>query len=328
METLRILGSGIALPERVVQSSEIDKQQGLQKGQTETTSGVVSRYYATSESATDLALTAINDALANSGHRLQDIDCLISASGTMEQAIPYNAAKIHSRLHFETPIPAFDVNMTCLSALMALNLAASMIASGQYKTILIVAAEVASVGIDWSDRETAGLFGDGAAALLVSHSADTHQGIVASHFATYSEGVDYCQIRGGGSLNHPSKIDGDYKPFGMFEMHGREVFRLSATVIDEFLMTLFAKLPFSLNDVDWVVPHQASALAMSHMRKRLQIPTEKVIHILPDRGNQIAASLPSALHELLVNHQSKKGDKVLLIGTSAGLSIGALVLVL
>lgn len=327
MKKVKILTSGVALPKQTIYSEKIDENQQLSKGMTEQYSGVTSRFYATTESATDLAITAIHNALENSPCSLQDVDCLISASGTMEQAIPYNAAKIHARLNLSHPIPAFDVNMTCLSALMAMDLASSMLHCGQYKTILIVSSEIASVGVNWSDKETAGLFGDGAAALLISTSEETHQGIIASHFATYSEGVEYCQIRGGGSLHHPTKITGDYTRYGMFEMQGKEVFRLTAKVIDDFLATLFKKAGCLLSDIDWIVPHQASALALAHIQKRLAIPDEKIINILPTRGNQIAASIPSALHELLTREpKAKSGDKILLIGTSAGLSIGAMVL--
>ncbi|MCW8933966.1 MAG: hypothetical protein OQK98_04520 [Gammaproteobacteria bacterium] len=328
MRSIEIVGSGIALPKRVVKSSEIDKQLGYKSGQIEAISGVFSRYYATTESATDLAIAAVFEAFSNTSVTLQDVECIIAASGTMEQAIPCNAAKIHARLNLSNPIPAFDINMTCLSALMALDLAASMIMSGQYKVILIVSSDIASVGIDLKDRETVGLFGDGAAALVVTESSVPDKGILVSHFATYSEGINYCQIQGGGSLNHPSKVNTDYKKYGIFEMQGKEIFRLTAKVIDDFIIKLFSGLPYSLNDIDWVVPHQASALAISHLQKRLKIPTDKIINILNSRGNQIAASLPSALHELIISGKASAGDKVLLIGTSAGLSIGGMILVL
>ncbi len=328
MKAINIIGTGIALPKRVVRSSEIDKHQGLKSGQTEANSGVASRYYATTESATDLALVSISQAFSNAFINLHDVDCIIAASGTMEQAIPCNAAKIHARLGLSRPIPAFDINMTCLSALMALDLASSMILSGQYKTILIVSSDLASVGVDWSDRETAGLFGDGAASLVVTGSVSPNKGILASHFVTYSEGLNYCQIQGGGSLNHPSKIEGDYKKYGIFEMQGKEIFRLTAKIIVGFIDELFSKLPYTLDDMDWVIPHQASALAISHLQKRLNIPANKIINILNSRGNQIAASIPSALHELLISGKTAAGDKVLFIGTSAGLSVGGMVLVL
>ena len=325
---IKILGTGVALPKNQVLSAEIDEVFGLSSGQTEKTTGVACRYHANTETATDLAVESIHNALANANFSLDKIDCLVSASGTMEQAIPYNAAKIHARLKPNLPIPAFDINMTCLSALMAIDIAATMIHSQQYNTILIVSSDIASVGIDWQDQETRGLFGDGAAALIISRSTAPTQGLLISHFETHSEGLNYCQIKGGGSLHHPKNISGDYTEFGQFKMQGKAVFRLTASVIQPFIKKTLSQCDLSLDDINWIVPHQASHLALLHLQKTLHIKPEKVINIIANRGNQIAASLPSALHTLLQSKRAKAGDKILLIGTSAGLSLGAAVLIL
>ena len=326
MRNIEIQCTGTALPQQLVKSIDIDRKLGLAIGNTERESGIAHRYHSDRESATDLALAAIDTALANGRLSIDEIDCLIAASGTMEQAIPYNAAKIHARLGTTSAIPAFDVNMTCLSALMALDLAATMVHAGQYSNILVVSSEIASVGIDWKDKETRGLFGDGAAAFVVRSASDTGIGVVASHFSTFSEGADFCQIKGGGSAHHPSKVSGDYREFGLFEMRGRDAFRLTSQVIDSFLEELINKSRCTLRDIDWIVPHQASRLAIDHLSKRLKIPKYKIIDILGIRGNQIAASIPTALHELLVSGKLQRGDRLLLIGTSAGLSLGGLVL--
>ncbi|MCL1123436.1 3-oxoacyl-[acyl-carrier-protein] synthase III C-terminal domain-containing protein [Shewanella surugensis] len=323
---INIRATGIALPLNVIQSIDIDKQQSWPLGQTEKTTGVASRHYVNDETATDLALTAIHQAIENSDLLLDDIDCLISASGTMEQPIPCNAAKIHARLPFARPIPAFDINMTCLSAVKALDIAHALLSTQRYKNILIVSSEIASVGLDWSVRETGGLFGDGAAALIVSHSTQNNTRILASHFETFSEGVEMCQIRGLGTLNHPANTQGDYRPYGLFEMQGKAVFRLTTQHIQNFVDNLLAKTSYTLQDMDWVIPHQASQLGLQHIEKRLNIAPGKMINIIKHRGNQIAASIPSALHELLQSGKVKTGDKVMLLGTSAGLSFGAIVL--
>lgn len=326
MRNVEILCTGTALPQHLVKSVDIDRKLGLTAGSTERTSGISHRYHSQGETATDLAVAAIDIAMTRGHISIDEIDCLIAASGTMEQAIPYNAAMIHARLGTATPIPAFDVNMTCLSALMALDLAATMIHSGQYRNILVVSSEIASVGIDWEDAETRGLFGDGAAAVVVRPAAEAGMGVIASHFATYSEGAEFCQIKGGGSTHHPSKVNGDYSGYGVFQMRGRDAFRLTARVIDRFIGELIVRTPCGLNDIDWIVPHQASRLALDHLCKRLEIPHHKIIDILGRRGNQIAASIPSALHELLVSGKLKRGDRLLLVGTSAGLSLGGLVI--
>ena len=308
------------------QSADIDRKLGLAIGSTECSSGILHRYHSEQETATDLAIEAIDMALTRGRISIDEIDCLIAASGTMEQSIPYNAANIHARLGTATPIPAFDVNMTCLSALMALDLSATMIQSGQYRNILVVSSEIASVGIDWGDAETRGLFGDGAAAIVVSPTIEADMGVIASHFSTYSEGAEFCQIKGGGSTHHPSKVSGDYSDYGIFQMRGRDAFRLTSRVIDGFIGELITRARCGLDEIDWIVPHQASRLALDHLRKHLEIPNHKIIDILSNRGNQIAVSIPTALHELLVSDKLKRGDRLLLVGTSAGLSLGGLVL--
>jgi 3-oxoacyl-[acyl-carrier-protein] synthase-3 len=326
MRNVEILCTGTALPQHLVKSVDIDRKLGLAAGSTERSSGISHRYHSERETATDLAISAIDMALTRGRISIDEIDCLIAASGTMDQAIPYNAAKIHARLGTATPIPAFDVNMTCLSALMALDLSATMIQSGQYRSILVVSSEIASVGIDWEDAETRGLFGDGAAAVVVRPAIEAGMGVIASHFSTYSEGAEFCQIKGGGSTHHPSKVNGDYSGYGVFQMRGRDAFRLTSRVIGGFIDELIARTPYGLDEIDWIVPHQASRLALDHLCNRLEIPDHKIVDILGKRGNQIAASIPSALHELLVSDKLKRGDRLLLVGTSAGLSLGGLVL--
>lgn len=326
MKSFKIQGTGTAVPKKRIDSKEIDDALGLPVGTTESETGVASRFYAVQETATDLAVEAIQQALDIAQLSLADIDCLIGASGTLEQAIPYNAARVHAQLGCDHTIPAFDVNMTCLSSVMAMELAANLLVSNTYQRIAIFSSDLASVGLRWSDRHIGGLFGDGAGALIVSRGENPEQGIHSSYFQTHSEGVEHCQIRGGGSLNHPTRVEGDYKNYGYFEMQGKEVYRITTKHIQPFIGRLFADLPYSFDDIDWIVPHQASKGALLHLKKKLHIDPKKMIDIISTRGNQIAASIPTALHELLSTKPVKPGDKVLVFGTSAGLSMGGLVI--
>jgi len=324
---ISISGTGVALPDKEITSSYIDLQQGYRKNYTEDKTGVATRFYASTESASDLAIMAINNALKVSKLTLDDIDCIISGSGTMEQSIPCNAARVHARLHPPRPIPAFDINMTCLSTLMAMDIAVPMLLSKKHKHILIFSSDIASVGVDWEDIKTGGLFGDGAAAIILS-SADHSQSnncprVLTSKFETYSEGVDYCEIKGGGSLHHPSKVNGDYRPFGKFQMKGPEIYKLAAKNLEDFIKRTLDDVGLKLDDIDWVVPHQASQLALVHLQKRLKLPQNKVINIIKNHGNQVATSIPTAFHTLLQKKELKKGDKILFVGTSAGVSLGA-----
>lgn len=331
MRTFKILGSGIYLPFVQVSSVELDKKHGLKEGTIVKKTGVAYRHYAKTETASWMAVEALNQASTDANVSLSDIDCLIAASGTMEQAIPCNAANILAELNLPEPIAGFDINATCLSGLLAMDLASSLLVSKQYKCIAVVSSDLASPGLNWADIECAGLFGDGAAALIFSSPLPApaiNQKIIASQFKTYPSGVDFCQIRGGGSLNHPTKIQEDYTPYGLFEMQGKELYRTVISVIGPFLDELFAKTELTLADIDWLIPHQASGLAMKHLFKKMGIKPEKVINLLHDRGNQIAVSLPSGLHELRQSGKARSGDKVLMLGTSAGLSIGGVILTL
>lgn len=322
-----IKGIGVSEPRKLVNSAEIDRFLKIEVGSTRNRTGIKSRRYVESESAGELAVDAIIKALDDASIGINEVDCIISASGTMEQAIPYNGANIHRLLNLEVPIPTFDVNMTCLSSVAAINVANALIQNNTYENILIVSSEIASVGIDWNDREVGGMFGDGAGAIVLGQSKSEAKRLIASHFETHSEGYGYCQIKGGGSLHHPTKVEGaDYSSYGMFAMRGKDAYRLTAKVMPKFFETLLSKAALSLQDVDWVVPHQASHLALSHLQKRFGIPENKLINILSQKGNQIAASIPNALHTLLKEKPVSEGDILLMIGTSAGMSLGGVIL--
>lgn len=323
---VNIAGTGKALPATKITAQMMDEQLGKDPGFTLKATGISERYICKDESATDLAIKALEMALENSGLGVNDIDCIISASGTMEQAIPCNAAKIHKRLNLKKPIPAFDINMTCLSSVMAINIASNLLSAGQYKSIAVVSSDIASVGVDLSQVEPGGIFGDGAAAIILTTSEDPTSAVVCSHFETFSEGLELCQIKGGGSLNHPSKIEGDYKPYGMFEMNGFSLYRLTAKELPGFIERLFEKSPYPIEEIDWIIPHQASRMGLRILEKITKIDSSKIVNIFPTHGNQIAASIPTALHELIISQRLKRGDKILLLGSSAGVSLGGLIL--
>ena len=325
---LKICATGQATPRQIATSSELDERLGFKDGYVKKLTGITSRHYATNESATDLAVEAVTLAIEDSGICYDDIHCIISASGTMEQAIPCNAAKLHARLPLSKPVPAFDINMTCLGSLMALEVAGSMLNSiPKDKYILVYASDIASVGLDWNHIESAGIFGDGAAAYIIGCANSNEQGVIASKFETYSQGIDYCQIKGAGTLNHPSKLPTNHASARCnFEMDGKSVYRLAAKVMPAFMKDLMGSCNLSIDDIDWFVPHQASSLSLKNMRKKFSIPREKFIEIYQNRGNQIAASIPAALDHLLKQYQVNRGDKIMLLGTSAGMSIGAIIL--
>jgi len=321
MRHINIVGTGKALPSTEVTAEALDIKCGLPLGTTLRITGLEKRYFLKDDNASDLMLDAIHQALENAALCIDDIDCIISANATMQQMIPFNGAGVHQLLKPSRNIPSFDINMTCLSALRAFDIASSLLE--QYPTILIVSCDIASTGLDWSDIRTAGIFGDGAAAMIVT---DAQQGgIVVSNFETYSEGFEYCQIRGGGTKLAPSTYKGDYKEIGVFEMNGKKLFKLSSKILPNFIDKTLKEKNLCLDDIDWIVPHQASQASLNHIVRMLKVDKNKLIDIFKNHGNQVAASIPTALHELCSTKELKSGEKVMLIGTSAGVGLGLVV---
>jgi 3-oxoacyl-[acyl-carrier-protein] synthase-3 len=317
----------VALPTEELTSEELDRRLGLASGTVFKRTGVRRRFVET-RSAAALGAEAAQQALAAAGLGLADVDCLIAASGTPDQAMPSNSALLHRALGLsDLGIPAFDIGASCLSFLVALDTAACLIDSGRYRRILIVSSDIASCGLDWSKLEASGIFGDGAAAAVVGPAeAGAGSALLASSFATISEGAHTCEIPGGGSRHHPGRIDGPYLPLTLFRMDGKAVFRLAAERLPGFLDDLLAAARLTLTEIPIVIPHQASLHALQYLRRRFGLRREQVIDIFADRGNQVGASLPSALHEAIVSGRLRRGDPALLVGTGAGVQVGGMVI--
>lgn len=321
--SLNIIATGKGLPGRLLTSLEIDEQLHLKAGRTEKLSGLSQRYFlAEGETADRMQLQAIQAALSAAQLSANDIDCVINASATHRQALPFNAAHSVRLLNPGRPIAAFDVNMTCLSALRGMDLANLLLS--QYRTILMISCDVASVGLDWQDFHSSTIFGDGAAAVIFQTAGNGIGGVLASHFELYPEGYEYCTIPAGGYQNHPAHSS-HYVQQAYFHMNGKKLYKLVADIMPQFLDRTLAKGCLKMNDINWIVPHQASRGALDHLISKLQLSRQKIVDIFGTHGNQVATSIPTALHHLLTEYPVQSGDKVLLCGTSAGVGLGALV---
>ncbi len=323
-----LLGTGHALPADAITSAELDRRLNHRPGTIEQVGGVRQRHFVTrDETAAKLAAEAARRALDAAGLTLADIDCLVAASGTMDQGMPYNAALIHRELGLsERAIPAFDINASCLGFLVALDTVAWPIVAGRYRCVLVVAADIASCGLDWSSLETSAIFGDGAAAAVLGPSIDGRSRLIAAELNTLSEGVNLCHIMAGGSRYHPTRINQSFDELTKFRMDGKGVFKLAASHLPAFVERLLTRAALTRNQLDWIVPHQASHLAMAHLTKRLGFAHDKVIDIFADHGNQVAASLPTALDIAIRDGRIQRGQRLLLLGTGSGLSLGGVVM--
>lgn len=322
---LRLISSGVALPAMQVSADMLDRQLGKRSGFVFARGGVRNRYFAgPDQSQSQLGALALRDACERGDVAPHSIDLLIGACGVQEQALPGTACAIAEFAQLRAGTPALDVNASCLSFVTALHMAASLLATASYRRIAIVSVDLPSRGIDWDDPEASLIFGDGAAAVIVETANRTEQAVRAYRHETYVEGRTLCEIRAGGTQRNPR--NGVEPRDFLFRMQGKSVFRLASRYMPEFLQRLTEALDGGLRSVDLVVPHQASHLGMAHLRRRLGIDADRIVDIYAERGNQVAASMPSALHQALIDGRARSGRRVMLVGTAAGLALGGLVL--
>jgi 3-oxoacyl-[acyl-carrier-protein] synthase-3 len=324
--SIKILSTGKYLPKKVVSGHEVDRVLGLSPGKSEEMTGIAERRYVTDETASQMGAYALMDALERSGIRYEDLDAIISASGTAEQELPCTAALIQRALKRPGhPLPCFDINATCLSFVTAYDLASSLLETSRYRRIAIVSSEVASVGLNPKQHEAYALFGDGAAAVIVERTPDSETaGVIHANMNTFSEGADHCKIEGGGSKFHPRDYHQHPDKF-LFSMDGRKVFKLVLETVPEFFAKTMEDSGLTLEQIDLIIPHQASGSGMELVRRKLGIDRSKYMDILSTHGNMIAASIPLALHYALEQGRIQRGQKVMLLGTSAGMSIGSVI---
>ncbi|MEB0079638.1 beta-ketoacyl-ACP synthase 3 [Pseudomonas sp. CCI3.2] len=327
LRPVSILGSGHSLPARIVTSSALDATLELAVGSVTRITGVERRHVAaSSDTAASLGAEAARRALEAASLELHQIDLVACASGTMDQGMPCNAALIHRELGLgNSGVPAIDIGASCLGFIAALDTLSWPLTAGHYRHILLVCSDIASCGLDWKQVEVSGIFGDGAAAVVLGLSDDGPK-ILASVLRTFSVGSELCEIRAGGSRYHPRRIDVPFESLTSFSMQGKGVFRLAATHLPPLVDDLLNQAGMTQSEIDWIIPHQASQQALQHATKRLGFASEKVINIFAHHGNQIAASIPTALDIAIKDSRVQRGQRLMLIGTGAGLSLGGMIL--
>jgi 3-oxoacyl-[acyl-carrier-protein] synthase-3 len=329
MESLpvKIEGLGRYLPRRVVPSAELEVQLGLGPGWIERRQGVRERHWVTREIETNafMGAEAAREALADAERSADEVDLVMNASGTQEQAIPDGGPLVQRELGLgDSGIACFSVHATCLSFLVGFDLAATLLACGRCERILLVTSEISSCALDFSHPEASTLFGDGAAAVVLGRSAPGEASALhVARLETYGVGAYATQIPGGGSRRHPN-LQTTVPEDNLFQMDGPAVFKLALEYAPRFLARLFAGAPFALPEMDCVVPHQASKRALD-AHAALGIPAERVVRTLDRLGNCVAASIPLTLVEAVRTGRLRRGNRLLLVGTGAGLSLGGLI---
>lgn len=251
-------------------------------------------------------------------------DLLIYASASPRQLIPDTSVFVARELGFDG-IACYTIHATCLSFLVAVHTAGAFFLSGSYRKILIVSAEISSGSRRLSEPESAAILGDGAAAaLLVPTPQGQHAALLAHRFSTFPEAAELAEFPGAGTRHHPNSHS-THMEHNTFTMEGPKIYRFAMRRIGAFIDEMLSSLGLTISDINLFVPHQASGPALDALGS-CGIPKDKVINIVGEYGNCIAASIPMALALANQNGQLRRGDLVMLIGTGAGLSLGASIL--
>ncbi len=310
----RIAGTGSYLPRRIVTNAEFSQRLETSDEWIRERTGIAQRHIADeSQASSDLALEASRAALQAAGARPEDIDLIIVATSTPDFIFPSTACLLQAKLG-ATDCPAFDVQAVCSGFVYALSTADKFIKSGQHKCALVVGAEVFSRILDWNDRGTCVLFGDGAGAVVL-RASDT-PGIHAS--------VLRADGRHAGMLSVPGNVSGGKiigSPF--LQMVGNQVFKFAVKVLDEVGRETLALAGAGVEDVDWLIPHQANVRILDATARKLGIPPEKVVVTVDHHGNTSAASIPLALDEYVRAGRIRPGDRLLMEGVGGGFTWGA-----
>ncbi|MDP4892974.1 beta-ketoacyl-ACP synthase III [Cypionkella sp.] len=315
-----VKGVGHYLPDRVVANADLEGLVDTTDAWIKTRSGIERRHYAAEgQTTSDLGTRAALAALADAGLLPDDLDAIIVATSTADLTFPSAATMIQGALGMTQGF-AFDVQAVCAGFVYALTTANALILSGQAKTVMVIGAETFSRLMDWSDRSTCVLFGDGAGALVLA--AETGLG------STADRGILSTDLHSDGRFRDLLYVDGGSSTgsTGHLRMEGKEVFRHAVEKLAETAHAALEKVGLTSEDVDWIVPHQANIRIIEATAKRMQVGMDRVVVTVQDHGNTSAASIPLALSVGKARGQIKPGDLLVTEAIGGGLAWGSVVL--
>ena len=313
-----ILGTGFYVPEKIMTNADLEKIVETSDEWIVERTGIKERRIAEdNQPMSDLALRAAKDALVDAGVAAEDLDLIIVATLTSDRIIPSTARMIQNLLGAKHAA-AFDLSAACSGFAYAASVAAQFIETGAYKKALVIGAETLSKYINWEDRNTCVLFGDGAGAAVLGQVEEGY-GILSFDLGSDGSGGDAIQIPSSGSLMPVSKESIDQK-LNLIHMNGRDVFKFAVKAMGKTVKNSLAKIDMPQEKIDWLVPHQANIRIIESAAKRLSMPMDKVIVNIHKYGNMSAACIPIALAEAAAAKRFKKGDIIALSGFGAGLT--------
>ena len=321
----KIIGTGSYLPERRVTNADLTAQLAAKGIETSdewisSRSGISARHYAAvGQNSSDLGVEAARRALEMAGKTVLDVDMVIVASSTpdFQGSFPSTACIVQRKLGMNNNSAAFDVQAVCSGFVYAVATADAFIKAGVHKTVLVVGAEVFSRILNFEDRTTCVLFGDGAGAVVMSASEEP--GILATRLHADGTHADILSIPG-----HPEGGPAAANA-GFLHMDGQAVFKLAVTVLEQVATEVLDAAQMAPSDVDWLIPHQANIRIMKSTAKKLGLPIERMVVTVDEHGNTSAASIPLALDIAVRDGRIKPGDNILMEGVGGGFTWGAIV---
>ncbi|TDT61613.1 beta-ketoacyl-ACP synthase III [Fonticella tunisiensis] len=315
-----ITGMGISMPENILTNFDLEKMVETSDEWIRTRTGIRERRIAGPETASsDLATDAAVKALKMAGVSAEEIDLIIVATVTPDMMFPSTAAIVQNNIG-AVNAAAFDLEAACTGFIYALTVAKQFIKSGSYRNVLVIGCDLLSKITDFTDRNTCILFGDGAGAAVISRTDE--EGIIEEYIKSDGAGGKYLYLPSSGSRIPPS-IESIQKKLNYIYMDGPEVFKFAVKAMPEAIIGLLDKSGHKIDDIDYLVPHQANIRIIESAARRLGISMDKVGITIDKYGNMSSASIPVTLFEEYERKKIKKGDKIVLVGFGAGLTYGA-----
>ncbi len=326
MPSTVILGTGSYAPERVLTNDELAHMVDTSDEWIRTRTGIRERRIAApGETTSDMAVQAARRALADAGLTPADLDLLVVATITPDLPMPACACLVQAKLGVPTTAACFDLNAACSGFVFALDTVCAMIASGRYRRALIIGVEKLSAIVDWQDRTTCVLFGDGAGAAVIGSVPEENIGFIGARLGTLGESADLLCIPHGGS-SAPSTPESIAARGHCIQMKGKEVFKLAVRGMDEAARDILEQHHVRPDQISLVIPHQANLRIIEAISEYLELPMERFFVNVDRYGNTSAASIPLALDEARKSGRIKPGDLTLLVAFGAGLTYGSALL--
>lgn len=323
-KSVGIIGTGSYLPEKILTNAELEKTVETSDVWIVERTGIKARRIAEASIATsDLATRAAEIALADAGISAEEIDLIIVATVTPDMFLPATACIVQDNLK-ANKAAAFDLSAACSGFSYGLAVGSMFIRNGIYRKVLVIGAEVLSKVLDWTDRNTCILFGDGAGAAVLGE-VETGYGILGMDLGADGSGGDLLKLPAGGS-RQPASLETCQNRLHFLQMNGNEVFKFAVRIMGESALKALEDAGLTPDDIDCLIPHQANTRIIKSAAKRLQVPLEKVFVNVDKYGNTSAASIPIALDEAAKSGRLQKGNLVVLVGFGAGLTWASCVL--